>query len=411
MLQKEEKEEKDSLNIEDFFPCKIKEETLRTDIINAINKDQNKVRILTEVLNEDEKNDKKKKIKNYQSFDAFRKRKKKKDSQLSDNVKKIMSDVGKLVLDMNSLSEDSYKTNINSLMKTSKEIKKTEIIPENNIILKMKEKEYKASLEGKLKKSPNFQILSDCYRKQINKAFVNYNPNIHISNIHKLRQTKPETEKEYQALKTEIDKFIDKKAYEYNKGMGFNITKKFSQNFENSKFTEEKNNTSGINNSVGYTVATAESENNSQVMPMQIINNNIYGKKKQKVEIKRKFPEKEKREKQLNLMNTVLTNIENSISSENIGNYFDKYKYLQGTEISQQKHIFFNGLGKANKLLTEIQEVLHYKDADEDANVKKKQTTYESDNLVDKLGFMKKAAINEIDAFEKKVNKIYLPNK
>ena len=37
MLQKEEKEEKDSLNIEDFFPCKIKEETLRTDIINAIN--------------------------------------------------------------------------------------------------------------------------------------------------------------------------------------------------------------------------------------------------------------------------------------------------------------------------------------------------------------------------------------
>ena len=78
MLQKEEKEEKDSLNIEDFFPCKIKEETLRTDIINAINKDQNKVRILTEVLNEDEKNDKKKKIKNYQSFDAFRKKKKRK---------------------------------------------------------------------------------------------------------------------------------------------------------------------------------------------------------------------------------------------------------------------------------------------------------------------------------------------
>lgn len=52
---------------------------------------------------------------------------------------------------------------------------------------------------------------------------------------------------------------------------------------------------SGINNSVGYTVATAESENNSQVIPSQIIN--IYGKKKQKVEIKRKFPEKEKKGK------------------------------------------------------------------------------------------------------------------
>ena len=65
--------------------------------------------------------------------------------------------------------------------------------------MKIKEKEYKASLEGKIKKVPNFQFLSDCYRKQINKTFVNYNPNIHLSNIHKLRETKPETEKEYQS--------------------------------------------------------------------------------------------------------------------------------------------------------------------------------------------------------------------
>ena len=107
-------------------------------------------------------------------------------------------------------------------------------------------------------------------------------------------------------------------------------------------------------------------------------------------------------------MQHVLTNIDKSISEENIGNYFDQYKQLEGTDIAQQKHIFFNGLGKANKLLTEIQEVLHYKDADEEAYTKKKQTTFESDNLVDKLGFMKKAAINDIDAFEKKENKIYL---
>ena len=59
-------------------------------------------------------------------------------------------------------------------------------------------------------------------------------------------------------------------------------------------------------------------------------------------------------------------------------------------------------------MLTEIQKVLHYKDADEEAYTKKKQTTFESDNLVDKLGYMKKAAINDIDAFEKKENKIYL---
>ena len=403
MLQKEDKEEPEIIKIVDLNPFKGKEEILTENILNSIDKKQNNIRLYTEILNEDEKRDKKKKIKSYQSFDGTGKRRNNKDSKLSKNVKKIMSDVGKLVLDMKNISENSYKTNINSLIRTTKEIKKTEILPEKNIILKIKEKEYKAALEGKLKKAPNFHILSDCYRKQINKAFVNYNPNIHISNIHRLRQFKPETEKEYQDRLAEINELIDNKNYEY--GKGYIKSENKINKLQKNKSTEEKNNMSGINNSVGYTVATAESENNSQVIPSQIIN--IYGKKKQKVEIKRKFPEKEKREKELNLMKSVLTNIDNSISKENIGNYFDRYKEIQGTEISQQKHVFFNGLGKANKLLTEIQEVLHYKDADEDANTKKKQTTVESDNLVDRLGFLKKIAINEIEAYEKKENKIY----
>ena len=57
--------------------------------------------------------------------------------------------------------------------------------------------------------------------------------------------------------------------------------------------------------------------------------------------------------------------------------------------------------------MAEIQEILHYKDADDDANIKKRMVTTESDALADKLGFLKKIAINEIDTFEKKENKIY----
>lgn len=401
MLQKEEKEENELTKINDFKVWKLKEELPNEDIIQRINKYQNNLKNLTEILNEDEKHDKKKK-QNYQSFDSLRKRRKNKDSKLSNNVKKIMTDVGKLVLDMKNISENTYKDNINSLMKTSKEIKKTEIVDENNIILKIKEKEYKASLEGKIKKVPNFQFLSDCYRKQINKTFVNYNPNIHLSNIHKLRETKPETEKEYQSLKAEIDELTDINNYLFGK----NFLKNYKINIESSK-QEKKNNNAGSNNSKVFTMPTSETDNsnNNQISSPQIVN--IYGKKKPKVEIKRKLPDREKREKELFLMNNVLSNIENSISNENIGKYFDNYKELPGTEIPQQKHIFFNGMGKANKLLTEIQEVLHYKDADEEANTKRKQTTVESDNLVDKLGILKKFTINEIDAFEKKENKIY----
>ena len=35
---------------------------------------------------------------------------------------------------MKIISENSYKANINSLLKTTKEIKKTEILPEKNIM-------------------------------------------------------------------------------------------------------------------------------------------------------------------------------------------------------------------------------------------------------------------------------------
>ena len=99
MLQKEEKEENELTKINDFKVWKLKEELPNEDIIQRINKYQNNLKNLTEILNEDEKHDKKKK-QNYQSFDSLRKRRKNKDSKLSNNVKKIMTDVGKLVLDM-----------------------------------------------------------------------------------------------------------------------------------------------------------------------------------------------------------------------------------------------------------------------------------------------------------------------
>ena len=238
-----------------------------------------------------------------------------------------------------------------------------------------------------------------------------------MSNIHKLRETEPETDKEYQIRLKEVNDFANTK-----NPLFFGKNYKIVENEEKSKEVKDDNNIledksiiAGNNSSIGYTVATAESENNnnSQIPKSQYSRkDNGFGKKitnkKKKVEIKKKFPEREKREKELNLMSLVLDNIGKSLSNENMDIYYDRYKDLPGTEISQQRHVFFNGMGKANKLLTEIQEILNYKDADDDANLKKRIVTGESDSLVDRLKFAKKTAINEIDTFEKKENKIFL---
>ena len=128
MSKKDEKKlELESINVADFRIWKQRQNLTSEDIIHNIVRNQAKIKNFAEALNEEEKNDKKKKIKNYQSFDGFRNRKQK-DSKISSNVQKIMSDVGKLVLDMKLISENSYKNNINSLINTTKQIKKTEIL-------------------------------------------------------------------------------------------------------------------------------------------------------------------------------------------------------------------------------------------------------------------------------------------
>ena len=74
MLQKEDKEEPEIIKIVDLNPFKGKTEIITENILNSIDKKQNNIRVYTEILNEDEKRDKKKKIKSYQSFDGRGKR-------------------------------------------------------------------------------------------------------------------------------------------------------------------------------------------------------------------------------------------------------------------------------------------------------------------------------------------------
>jgi hypothetical protein len=238
-----------------------------------------------------------------------------------------------------------------------------------------------------------------------------------LSNIHKLRETDPEADKEYQIRLKEVNDFANiKNPLFFGKNYKIVENEEKSKEVKDDNILEDKSIIAGNNSSIGYTVATAESENNnnSQIPRNQYsrMTDNGIGKKiknkKKKVELKKKFPEREKREKELNLMSLVLDNIGESLSNENMDIYYGRYKDLPGTEISQQRHVFFNGMGKANKLLTEIQEILNYKDADDDANLKKRIVTGESDSLVDRLKFAKKSAINEIDTFEKKENKIFL---
>ena len=405
---------KEKFGIKDFRVWKQQSGLMSDNIIDSVIKSQSQIKNYTEALNEGERHDRKK-IKSYQSTDRF-KDLKTNDTLVSDAVKKIMGDVGKMVMNIRQQEDNLSKVNINALLETTNQLKKSEIINEPNSILKVKEKEYKLSLEGKLKRPPNYKFLSDSYRKQVNKAFNDYNPIIHLGNIHMLRKTDPQIDKQFKIQIQEIDDEL-----KGAKGFLFYKYDKKKKNHEQkNNFNDSKTNTANNfmdTKTIGYTSYTIPTAATANATISEGLNNvknknnrlNLFNRKSKhkKQEIKRKFPDKENREIELNLMKNVCEQIETTISPRNMTSYYKSYRNWKNIDLEQQKHLYFGNIDSAHKILTEIQENLYIKKMEEDIINRKKHTSMESEKLIDKINELKSSLLLEIDDQEKKQNKIY----
>ena len=401
---------KEKLEIKDFRVWKQKTGLMSDNIIESVIKSQSQIKNYTEALNEGERHDRKK-IKSYQSSDRF-KEQKKNEIFVSETVKKIMGDVGKMVMNIRQQEDTLSKVNINALLETTNQLKNSEIMSEPNSILKVKEKEYKLALEGKLKKPPNYKFLSDSYRKQVNKAFNDYNPIIHLGNIHILRKTNPEIDRQFKLQIHKIDEEL--KASKGFLFYNFDKNKNRIRNEQRNSLKDEQGNSNFLNTKAiytGYTLPTAPTATVTDGLNTVKINNrgNLFNRKTKhkKQEIKRKFPDKENREIELNLMKNVCEQIDSSIETRTMNNYFKNYKTFKTTDLEQQKHTFFGSLDSAHKILTEIQEHLYIKKVEDDIRNRKKHTCIESEKLCDKINDLKSSLLLEIDDQEKKQNKIY----
>ena len=402
---------KDNLGIKDYRVWKQKTGLVSDNIIESVTKSQSQIKKLTESLNDDERHERKK-IKSYQSSDRL-KDQKKNEILVSDNVKKIMNDVGKMVMNIRQQEDTLSKVNINALLETTNQLKKSEILGEPNSILKIKEKEYKLSLEGKLKKPPNYKFLSDSYRKQVNKAFNDYNPIIHLGNIHMLRKNNPEIDRQFKLQINEIDNGLKtSKGFLY---YDIDKNKKKLAYEQKHSFPDEQGITNFANTkSIGFTAYTLPTAATATITDgMNTVKNNNRGNlfnrklKHKKQDIRRKFPDKENREIELNLMKNVCEQIDTSISPKTINGYFRHFRTWKNSDLEQQKHTYFGNMTSAHKILTEIQENLLIKKMEDDIKNRKKHTMVESEKLVDKIMDLKDSLLLEIDDQQKKQNKIY----
>ena len=388
---------KTDLGINDIRIWKQKSNLLGGNILETIYKSQKIITNNAETLNEGERHTNKKKH-TFLSFDKY-KTKKENQSYASDIVKKIMGDVGKLILNIKKEEDNLSKTNVNSLLETKNQIKTSDVIQEQNKILKIKEKEYKLNLEGKTKKPPNYRFLSDGYRKQVNKAFMDYNPLSHLVHIRRLRKTSQELDKKFRMQMDEIDKGIRT----FKTFKGFNIDK------SNKRKTNYKIHRKSNLKELGQTLPTAASNtitDGYNTVKGRLSSKTLFGKKFRKnKDFRRKFPDKENREIELNLLKDCCEQIGTSISPKTVNNYFKDSDKLKNLDLDSQKHTYFKNIDSAQKILREIQENLFIKKMEEDILNKKKYTLIENDKLVDKIKILKSSILNEIDEQEKKQGK------
>ena len=359
------------------------------NIITRAIKSQSQIKEGAEVLNEDYKDNKNTSLKSY-----FKTKKKSKEFEfkdvLSPNVNKIVTDVGKLVSDMKQSEENLMKLNINSLINTKKRIKKSEKLNEQvNSIVKKKEKEYKASLEGKIKKTPNYKFLSDIYRRQLNRAFSNFNPLKHMANIHTIIKDNPEINKEFQ----EKTKIIDNEIFNITSPNFYrNQYKKFHKMFNkrdkfnlddddeinnNIKNKEKPKNQKYKNNNYNYSLPKIANRTTMGFHPSKKYyptetdfttkgNNkfNLYmikydkqAIKKKNLEMRRKFPDKEGRKLELELMEDACKRIMNSIKyiNDDDNNFFYKYSKLNSEERKREQNYILRNNSKTEGILLKIQ--------------------------------------------------------
>ena len=373
-------------------------------IIGKIKRNQEDILNYAEVLNEEENNLKKKKHlkKKSKEIDELSEKTEKK---LSDKSSKIINDVNRIISNMNESTEELKKLNALFLIGTSKKINKTNNIQSENLEElkyskeikdeKLIEEDEKNKLENKKKKPLNFTYINDNYRKQLNRAFMNFNPIIHLGNLNLLRKADPSINEDIAKLEEHINKdlksIIDPHYYKHQYEKLLKEHEKLRKGLKTAP-TENYN----INNYTYNPSLTTNSNKTNNSIP-------VYRKRKlkNKLEIKRKFPDKELRLKELKNMDDCLKQISKSINDDNINNYYNNYNNLRNYSIQQQTHTYFPDIRKANDIMREIQQDRLIRGLNKETKNKKKYVENENNKIVEQISKGKDLLLKDIIEIEK----------
>lgn len=376
--------------LNDYRVWQQQKNTSHEYIIPRISQKQKNIKDNTDQLNEEEHFYYRKKI-NTESNNK-KSSNKSQNPLLSNVVQKIMLDVKR---SMKSIDDSTAEiTKINSL--NFSPVPTTKSIP--NIATQPSTRS-----NSKGKQTLNFKYVNDNYRKQLNRAFLNFNPIIHLGNLNILRKADPEINADIEKLTKHINDDLEEITSDhYYRNKYLKIVEQGEKMKEREKRLHDNNKE--------ITMPTAETE------PSKGTNNttnnkytvNMYqgfrkrNKNKNMAEIKKKFPDRELEEKTLDLLECAMDKLSGTISDENMNKYFAEHNYFYGKALKQQEHQYFSGIAKCGNILKEIQHERIVRDLIEKTNRRKKVLTNENAHMINDLLHAKGVLLKEIEQQEKK---------
>ena len=356
------------------------------------------------------------------------------NKKISKNVNRILNNVDKIVSKIKNSQEELSEINMNSLLNTKEKVIKSEKIDDSNNLAQKKEKEYKDLIElNKKKKSLHYRFLSDHYRRQLNKVLMNFNPIRHLENIKILRKENPEINEEFKE-KTKIieDELFQKTSPNFFRKNSKNFKKTFYNN--NNKNVNKKNIVLNTNTDFYHSKKQLNSNNKNKNLSLPKIANftsfgfhpvykcyateaeipkKIISQKKlnlynfnQNLLLKRnkmrKFPDKEGRKLELELMEDVCKKMINSIDKfeGDKNDFYSKYAKLNPDERKKMQENILEDKTKAENILVKIKNNNLMKGIKDDMNFKRKKINEDIKNYGKQINFIRDEIIQNIEQQE-----------
>ena len=412
-----------------FFKIWDKPEAPDDTIIQMSLKNQSKIKNMTDDLIDDFRIPKSYLSKERKKEEGI-KDKSKLNKKQNKNVAKILKNIDKMFSKIKSSEEKLSEINMNSLLNMKKEIVKSEKIEEPNSLVKKKEKEYK-NLENlnKKKRSHHYRFLSDYYRRQLNQVLLGFHPIKHLEKIKSLRKENPEINEEFKEKTKVIEKELFQKTspnfhiknkpnfkktfYESNKKDNLFINTKTNNNFYPNKKKENlKNKDSSLPRIANFTTFgfhpvykcyATEAEIPKKIISQKKLNlynfnQNLFLKKNKM----RKFPDKEGRKLELELMEDACKNIINSIDKvegeEN--DFYNKYAKLNTDERKKIKDDILEDQTKTENILLKIKNNNLMKGIKDDMSIKRKKVNDDIKNYGKQVYYIRDQILQNIEQQE-----------